>query len=393
MVIRGSVWKSGISALVLAICIAPASAQEATAVANRIKSLMAEQGTDISWASISGEGSEFTLEGVKAKTGQSGEYVIGDVDFEGVEEANGGYKIGLVTMPDYEISETGLDFAMSGATVENLIIPAEGSTDPLAKALFYESADVESITVGSGDTEYFSLANLNITMTPPAGGQAMTFSASAPEMNADLSAIDDPATQQMVKALGYEQASGSITMAGTWNPADGKIVISQYDTKMDNAGTLGVTFDIGGYTIDFMKQLADLQKKMAAQPGGGDSAQGMAMLGLMQQLVFNGAAIRFTDDSLTSKLLDYYAKQQGTDSKSLIMQVKALVPFGMAQLNNPELTAQVSAAVSTFLDDPKSLTITAKPAAPTPFAQIMAAGMGDPMALPKTLGLTVAAND
>jgi hypothetical protein len=70
-----------------------------------------------------------------------------------------------------------------------------------------------------------------------------------------------------------------------------------------------------------------------------------------------------------------------------------MVPFGMAQLNNPELTTQVTNAVSAFLDNPKSLTISAEPENPVPFAVLMAGGMGDPTTLPKTLGVSVSAND
>lgn len=39
-----------------------------------------------------------------------------------------------------------------------------------------------------------------------------------------------------------------------------------------------MTFDLGGYTIDFIKSLQEMQKKMAAQPQGADnSAQGMRL--------------------------------------------------------------------------------------------------------------------
>jgi hypothetical protein len=133
---------------------------------------------------------------------------------------------------------------------------------------------------------------------------------------------------------------------------------------------------------------------MAEKPEGADSsAEGMAMLGLLQQLTFNGASIRFDDDSLTNKVLEYVGKQQGMSAKDIANQAKAIVPFGMAQLNNPELTAQVTAAVSKFLDDPKSLEIAAEPASPVPFALLMANGMSNPLELPKTLGLTVTANE
>ncbi|MEP6566835.1 MAG: hypothetical protein ABJB10_17015, partial [Mesorhizobium sp.] len=167
-----------------------------------------------------------------------------------------------------------------------------------------------------------------------------------------------------------------------------------YDMSVDNAGTLGMTFDVGGYTLDFVKSMQEMQKKMAAQPEGADnSAQGMALLGLLQQLSFNSASVRFDDDSLTGKVLDYFGKQQGMSGKDIANQAKAIVPFGMAQLNNPELTAEVSAAVNKYLDDPQSLEISAAPPAPVPFALIMAGGMSNPLDLPKTLGVHVKANE
>jgi hypothetical protein len=163
---------------------------------------------------------------------------------------------------------------------------------------------------------------------------------------------------------------------------------------VNDAGTLGMTLDLAGYTPEFIKSLQDLQKQMAAQPGGGDqSAQGMAMLGLMQQLTFNSASVKFTDASLTNKVLDYVAKMQGQKPSDIANMAKAMVPFGMAQLNNPELTAEVTSAVAAFLDNPKSLTISAEPENPVPFAVLMAGGMGDPKTLPKTLGMSVSAND
>ena len=116
----------------------------------------------------------------------------------------------------------------------------------------------------------------------------------------------------MIEALGYQHINGYFEMAGSWQPTDGRMGLTQYDISVENAGTLGMTFDLGGYTPDFVKSIQEMQKKMAAQPAGADnSAQGLAMLGLMQQLTFNGASIRFDDDSLTGKVLEFVAKQQG----------------------------------------------------------------------------------
>jgi hypothetical protein len=169
--------------------------------------------------------------------------------------------------------------------------------------------------------------------------------------------------------------------------------ITKYDIKVDDAGTFGMTFSIGGYTVEFIKSVQELQKQMAAMPEDADnSAQGMAMLGLMQQLSFNSASIRFTDDSLTNKVLDYVGKQQGMSGKDVANQAKAIIPFGLAQLQNPDLTAQASAAVNQYFDNPRSLEILAGPASPVPFAMIMADAMANPANLTKTLGVAVKAN-
>ena len=96
--------------------------------------------------------------------------------------------------------------------------------------------------------------------------------------------------------------------------------------------------------------------------------------------------------SLTGKVLEFIGKQQGMSASDIANQAKAIVPFLTGQLNHPELATQVSTAVNAYLDDPQNLEIAAEPAAPVPFAAIAAAGMGNPLELTKTLGVTVKAN-
>jgi hypothetical protein len=264
----------------------------------------------------------------------------------------------------------------------------------MAAFMVYKSAELAKLTVTVADKTAFSMQNFAVDVTPPADGQAMAFSGSAEKFTGDLSIVEDPKAREVIDALGYQAISGSMGLAGSWEPTDGRMKLSQSDITVDDAGTFGMTFDLGGYTVDFIKSLQEMQKKMAAQPEGEDkSAQGMAMLGLMQQLSFNGASIRFEDDSLTNRLLEYFGKQQGMSAKDIANQAKAIVPFGLAQLNNPELTAQASAAVNQYLDNPKSIEISALPASPVPFAMIMADAMSNPLNLTKTLGVAIKAND
>ncbi|RWM05948.1 MAG: DUF945 domain-containing protein [Mesorhizobium sp.] len=365
------------------------------AVAERVKATLAAQGVDISWTGVSGDDSNVVLQGVSIKPAAEKEALpIGDVKLEGVSAANGGFDIATVSTSAFEHSKDGVTLNLSPFVIHDMKVPAEGSTDPLGSMMMYKSAELSSMTVKVGDKTAFSMDGLAVQITPPADGKAMDFTANTEKFNADLTLVDDPKSKEAIDALGYQNISGNISMAGTWQPSDGKMELSKYDISVDNAGTLGMTFDLGGYTVDFIKSMQAMQKQLASQPEGADnSAQGMAMLGLLQQLSFNGASVRFDDDSLTGKVLDYVGKQQGMSAKDVANQAKAIVPFGMAQLNNPELTAEVSAAVNKFLDDPKSLEISAEPPSSVPFALIMAGAMSNPLDLPKTLGVKVKANE
>ena len=127
-------------------------------------------------------------------------------------------------------------------------------------------------------------------------------------------------------------------MAGSWQPTDGRMELTQYDISVENAGTLGMTFDLGGYTPDFVKSIQDLKKDGGStgrlrQFGTGPGYPRPHAAAHLQR-----ATIRWDDDSLTKKVLDFVATSQGQKPEDIANQAKAIVPFLMAQLNNPELS-------------------------------------------------------
>ena len=67
--------------------------------------------------------------------------------------------------------------------------------------------------------------------------------------------------------------------------------------------------------------------------------------------------------------------------------------FLLAQAKLGAIQNEISAAVNTYIDDPKALTIAAAPANPIAFPMIMGAAMGAPETIPGLIGLKVTAND
>jgi len=393
---RSALRTFALSSFLVAVPFHMALAQDATAVGERLKAAFAEQGVEVSWSNISGDASEMvladtviTISGAPAKT------PLGKVTLTDITEDGGAYTIGKVTLPNYSMTEDGATVDITGISLTGLKLPAEGDSDPIAALMLYDAADMESLTVRIGDKIPFSMNQLHFEITAPEDGQPMEFTGAAEKFTADMSMVEDAEAKKTMDALGYQTINGYFELAGSWQPTDGRLELSQYDISIDKAGTIGFTFDLGGYTPDFIKAMQKMQKDMAAQPAGGDnSAQGLAMLGLMQQLTFHSASMRFDDDSLTSKALEFVAAQQGMKGADLANQAKAIVPFLMAQLNNPDLTTQVTAAVTAYLDDPQSIEVSAEPENAVPFAVIMAGAMSpSPQDLLKTLSVSVTANE
>lgn len=381
------------SAIVL-VSVASAHALDTNAFGTRLKAVLTQQGAEINWTNITENGTQVVLEGVTiGAPGQPDKVNVGNVTLDNITEADGGYKIGSLTLPDYSTTEEGMTVSASGISIAGLTVPAEGA-DPVAALMMYDNAKLANLSVKQGDKPVFTMDDVHMEITPSGDGKPMEFTGAAEKFTADLSMTQDPQSKAVIEALGYQTINGTFEMAGSWQPTDGMISLSQYDISVENAGTFGMTFDLGGYTPEFLKSMQELQKQMAAQPAGADnSAQGLAMMGMMQQLTFHSASIRWDDASLTGKALNFIAQSQGQKPADIANQAKAIVPFLMAQLNNAELTQQVTDAVSKYLDDPKSIEITAEPDAAVPFAVIMAGAMSNaPQDLAKTLALSVSAN-
>jgi len=389
------------SAILLAFPFNSAVAQEASAVAERLKALGAKQGIELGWTNVTGDASSMVIEGLTVKpAGETDAFPLGNVTFSGITEQNGGYAIANTSTAPISSTAEGITVELSEIVIKGLKLPAEDSNDPLTALTFYDSAQLASAAVKMADKTVFSLTDLSAEITAPGDGKSMDFTAGIASFSGDLSGITDPQTKAVVDAFGYQTVNGSYQTAGSWNLPDGRLNITQNDITVEKAGTFGFKFDFGGYTLDFIKQLQEIQKKTAVQPAGeASSGAEMEMLGLMQQLSLNGATIRFDDASLTGKILDFVAQQQGQKREDVVNLAKAGLPFMLMQLQLPDLAAAISPAVNAYLDDPRSIEIKATPPQPVPFTLIGGAAMANPndpgattKALWSMLGVTVTAN-
>ncbi|EJC83585.1 hypothetical protein Rleg4DRAFT_6667 [Rhizobium leguminosarum bv. trifolii WSM2297] len=319
---------------------------------------------------------------------------IGELTFEGVEETEGGgYHAKTVSFPDIDMSQAVGRLSVKDIEIAGLTIPANATGDTLNDILLYETVSTGPIAVNIKGKDVFAIEGIESNLGRQNGG--FTYDANVAGVKADLSQVEDASAKDAIEKLGLTTLDGTVTMKGSWEVESGKIAVDEYAFDFKNIGRLNIAVDLSGYTLAFVKSLQEAVKTAEANPNKEEANQaaGLAMLGLMQQLTFNSASIRFDDASITKKALDYAGAQQGITGEQLTQSLKGLVPMMMAQLNLPELQNQVSAAVNTYLDGPKNMTISAAPEKPVPFPMIIGAAMGAPNTIPSVLGVKVTAND
>src|SRR5690606_3164809 len=133
------------SAILLTFPFDQAAAQEAAAVADRLKALSARQGMELAWTGVTGDASMMVIEGLTAKpAGETEAFPIGNVTMSGIVEENGGYRVDTTTTEPISSTVEGVTVELSEIIVRGLKIPVEDSDDPLAAISFYDSVRMAS---------------------------------------------------------------------------------------------------------------------------------------------------------------------------------------------------------------------------------------------------------
>ncbi len=342
------------------------------------------------------DGTTVTLKKASFKPNSGQPVSIGDITMTGVEEdEDGGYYVEEASFPNVSATNDGATFTASDLKLGGISIPANPKGDGLDSMLLYETAHSGPVKVVQDDAELFSIAESDVNLTLREDESGFDFDGAFKSLKADLTKASDPQSKEAIEKLALQHVSGDITMKGAWELTPGTIDVSEFAFDFTNIGKLNLAFKISGYTMPFVKSLQEAAKQAEANANKEEAQQalGLSMLGLLQQLSFESAQIRFDDASITKRALDYAGSQQNMSGQQMADSLKAMTPIMLAQLNIPELQNAVSAAVNTFLDNPKSLTLAAAPAKPVPFPMIMGAAMGAPNTLPQVLGVKVSAND
>lgn len=372
-----------------------AMAADANAVAERIKALYTKQGGELNFSEVTADGDDVLLKGasIKLPTVSKGAVPLGDITLENVQDTpEGGYSIEKIAVADMDFPAEGADkndkASIKGISMENVILPSEKAEGPLSQMIFYDKMKIDEVAVGTPGRDGALIKGMEVTLNSANKAEKIDYALTI----ADIDATFDKDGKNPLAPLDISALKGSINSKGTWQPTAGNATLDQFEIDANDLGKINLTGAIEGYDLSFVEALQKTQENMAKADAEKDAA-GLAFLGLAEQLSLKNLSIRFDNETLTQKLLDYYGKQQGADGKQLGEQLKMMVPLMATQLKNPEFAQQLKTAAEKYFDDPKSLTVSASPDQSVSFASIVATASLDPTKIIQLLKIGVEANN
>ena len=287
---------------------------------------------------------------------------------------------------DVETPQGTLDLA--SFSIDDVRVPTTVDAGPLEWANTYSTMKMGKVSFAAGGKPIVSMDGLTASLTKASDTRVDSKSA-LEGIYVDLSAVPDPAFQRNAQALGYSELRGRMAGDGSYDTASGEIVVDDLVLDLENVAKLAINYKMTGYTPELARRINTLQ--VAAGQDGKPAANMVEMLSALGELKVESATVELTDDSITKKLLDFQAGQMNTTGDQLAAGAPMFVGIGMGSLRMPEFTQQVAEAVGTFLKNPGTLTVAAKPAAPVSFAQLMQAAQQAPRVVIEMLNVQVSA--
>jgi hypothetical protein len=174
-------------------------------------------------------------------------------------------------------------------------------------------------------------------------------------------------------ALGFDKLDFSLTYRGAFDPARKLFQLDDLTVSGVNIGAVGLRAELGNLAPDSFHGSTD--QKMAA----------------LMNVDLASTEVRVVNAGAFEKALAFVAQQQGAPSETLKTQWSAmatqLVPM---MLGGDASATQVGAAIASFINNPKSLTVTIKgKTGPVKIANL--AAMSDPTALLQLVNLSAVA--
>ncbi|MBI0166980.1 hypothetical protein H3V13_03290 [Bartonella sp. M0280] len=297
------------------------------------------------------------------------------------EDQDGNYYAENVSIPALKGTISEVTFNLKDISIDKIRLASEKNKDPLFLYFPYESLAIGQIYSSYQDQIFLNVEALKAIYLWQPDRKRMDLVHSVKSFSYEPDKFYKPVEYKWIKDLGYDKLSGSLNFHANWDSDNGKFVANHNEITIDNAGKLEFSINLDGITEDLINNVSKMQnakQQKTSNQTDDDNAKTLILLGIIQQLKIGNINLRYEDNSLVNRILDYYAKQNTVTRDDFIKQILESWSLIGAKVDDPEFIKSTSEQIENFLYNPKSLSISATPEAaiPLPIAYMAAVTSG-----------------
>jgi len=366
----------------VALCVAygagPAFAADANQIADALVAAVTASGeSQASFDSASAAGDDVTIVNLKM-TGEDGESVaIPTVFITNAQPRDpGGFTASAMSFDNATMLSDGNTITWGSASVTDATVPSADEIKAKAKIRPFSKMDIANLNISGGDLPVpLDIASVGVALDLDEGGLPRDFALNVASISVpqEIIAGADDDFRQLMEGLGYTSLMVNLMVEGGYETGSDRLTVRNFAIDAADVGKFAVSGIISGVKASDMAS---------------DASPDALANGKLESL-----SIRFDNAGVVERALDMQAKMMGASRDDIVAQLNGALPFMLNAINNPAFQEKVAKAGQAFLTDPKSLTITANPAQPVPFQDIMGSAMSAPQTLPDTLAIDVTANN
>ena len=382
---RAPVWTAG-AAFAVAILFAASAeaAPDPKAVADLLVADFAATGkATATYESATADGDTVTITGFMATQTERKGRTMGAATIvaSGVADRQpGGYTAQRVTVTDGSMSYRGNTLSFRSGVIDNVVLITPDEIPKLsANYNPFTQAEVTGIAFSGPELkEPLNIDHVRLTSTVDGEGQPTHFQMDVGGIAIPASAIDSPEAQGVLQGLGYSDLVAAVAVDLDFDPAADLLTI--------NAMTLDVA-DVGKLTIAGKLSRAKVRAMLASETKDGAGPAAKPVSPKLERL-----SIRIDNAGVVERALDMQAQLLGTTREDIAQQWPMLLMFQMGDTGGMDFQMKLQEAVATFLQSPKSLTVTLSPKEPVALDELEQVLAHDESKATELLGVDVVAN-
>jgi hypothetical protein len=331
----------------------------------------------LTYDSVAANGDVVTLTNVKVTSPHSNAAVPSLTVTGAADRTGGGFTATHVAFDNGTATSRGDTVTWATASLDDVIVPSADEVKARAKVRPFAKVNFGGMAV-SGDTLAAPIAvgTLAVDVGPIADDTPSNILVKASGVKLPTALIANSMAGAIVAMLDYDTVNADITMDSAYDTKADTVAVHLLSVDAAGIGKLTVTGKASGLSLKGFTGDATKQKE----------ARAAARL--------DGLTVRIDNAGVVERMLDMQAQLLGGSRDDVRSQlVDGALPFALSFVKNAAFRDQFQLAVTTFLNDPKSLTITFAPAQPVPLGEVIRTAGRSPTALPDLLSPTVQANN